>query len=313
MATVQFFTDVFAIFAFAIVATALRQAIAEALRPQVSPPLFPELAANFLGCLVMGFSVTSKPRMIQWTCSSFHLGVCTGFCGSLTTLSTWAVFSAKQLVHLQSKQDSPNFTLCIGSWVIGLSVALFGFQLGRHISYLLDFYITEEPASCPIKSICTVKCVADIPNSPTRSHSHSNTPTHSNSQIRASILLGGASICRNDSIGIVALEDIPDSQDIPDIMEVVDVVNHRHYFMFLICFFTVTLFLLFGSTALLIFDSNRHRSEVYWMPSLWASIGALLRWQLSKLNKIGRIDPTFPIGTLIANSTATIVAASCEG
>ena len=72
------------------------------------------LAANILGCLVIGFVGTLLPRWFgggEW----FRLLVCVGFCGGLTTLSS--------LVNETSGMTHTNETLmAAGYW--GASVAL---------------------------------------------------------------------------------------------------------------------------------------------------------------------------------------------
>ena len=72
------------------------------------------LAANILGCLVIGFVGTLLQRSFgggEW----FRLLVCVGFCGGLTTLST--------LVNETSGMAHAN-QLLLGAAYLGVSVAL---------------------------------------------------------------------------------------------------------------------------------------------------------------------------------------------
>ena len=72
------------------------------------------LAANILGCLVIGFVGTLLPRSFgggEW----FRLLVCVGFCGGLTTLSS--------LVNETSGMAHINQTLMAAGY-LGASVAL---------------------------------------------------------------------------------------------------------------------------------------------------------------------------------------------
>ena len=72
------------------------------------------LAANVLGCLVIGFVGTLLQRWFgggEW----FRLLVCVGFCGGLTTLST--------LVNETSGMAHAN-QLLLGAAYLGASVAL---------------------------------------------------------------------------------------------------------------------------------------------------------------------------------------------
>ena len=72
------------------------------------------LAANVLGCLVIGFAGTLLQRSFgggEW----FRLLVCVGFCGGLTTLSS--------LVNETSGMTQTNQTLMAAGY-LGASVAL---------------------------------------------------------------------------------------------------------------------------------------------------------------------------------------------
>ena len=72
------------------------------------------LAANVLGCLVIGFAGTLLQRWVgggEW----FRLLVCVGFCGGLTTLSS--------LINETSGMAQTNQTLMAAAY-LGASVAL---------------------------------------------------------------------------------------------------------------------------------------------------------------------------------------------
>lgn len=76
-----FIIDVLSISSLAILGTLLRQGMAEILKNGLISPMFPDIGGNFLGCLIMGFAVKSKNRIIEWFSPSIHLGITTGFCG----------------------------------------------------------------------------------------------------------------------------------------------------------------------------------------------------------------------------------------
>ena len=67
---------------------------------------FPTFPVNFLGCLVMGFFVAAKTRINNYS-SSLGLFIGTGFCGSLTTWSTWNLLASQIMIT--------------GNWPIGLT------------------------------------------------------------------------------------------------------------------------------------------------------------------------------------------------
>ena len=72
------------------------------------------LAANVLGCLVIGFAGTLQQRWFGGG-EGFRLLVCVGFCGGLTTLSS--------LVNETSGMTHTNQTLMAAGY-LGASVAL---------------------------------------------------------------------------------------------------------------------------------------------------------------------------------------------
>lgn len=64
----------------------------------------------------------------------------------------------------------------------------------------------------------------------------------------------------------------------------------------------ILLLLVSGLTTLLVLDKNQSRREI-WLSCLIAPLGAILRWQLSRLNKVCAM---FPVGTFTANIAATV-------
>ena len=74
---------------------------------------FPDLAANMLGCFFMGLAAAAStlkikdvstavavlPHRSPWqTNSALHVGVRTGYCGSLTTFASWELAMVQLLV-----------------------------------------------------------------------------------------------------------------------------------------------------------------------------------------------------------------------
>ncbi|OMH84399.1 UPF0695 membrane protein [Zancudomyces culisetae] len=50
--------------------------------------VFGLIYVQVLGCLIMGFLVYSKPKFVEIS-ESYYIGLTVGFCGSLTTFSSW--------------------------------------------------------------------------------------------------------------------------------------------------------------------------------------------------------------------------------
>ena len=82
------------------------------------------LVANTLGSALLGFVVglPAAPRR------QLLLGV--GFCGSLTTFSSWMLDAVRQLGFGEIKAAAGLIGLTLG---LGLGAATLGFQLGRKI------------------------------------------------------------------------------------------------------------------------------------------------------------------------------------
>ena len=82
------------------------------------------LVANTLGSALLGFVVglSAAPRR------QLLLGV--GFCGSLTTFSSWMLYAVRQLGVGEIKAAAGLIGLTLG---LGLGAAALGLQLGRKI------------------------------------------------------------------------------------------------------------------------------------------------------------------------------------
>ena len=95
------------------------------LRWQLSMHLADQnLVANTLGSALLGFlaGLPAAPRR------QLLLGV--GFCGSLTTFSSWMLDAVRQLGVGEIKSAAGLIGLTLG---LGLGAAALGFQLGRQI------------------------------------------------------------------------------------------------------------------------------------------------------------------------------------
>lgn len=112
---------------------------------------FPDLPANALGCFLMGLLAASStltlgdpkplaalPAAHPWQAApELHIGLRTGFCGSLTTLSGWTMALTLQLVGGDGRAGRRPAQWAWG-WVVGLHVALGSYALGEHAARLAD-------------------------------------------------------------------------------------------------------------------------------------------------------------------------------
>ncbi len=82
-----------------------------------------DFAANMLGCLVLGVVVAQPPRHLGLT---LWLGI--GFCGSLTTFSTWIL---QLYLAINSGSIIKALAVLLASLVGGLVLVWCGYALGR--------------------------------------------------------------------------------------------------------------------------------------------------------------------------------------
>ena len=95
------------------------------------------LTSNFIGCWVIGVVFALK----DYVHSDLFVGVSVGFCGSLTTFSSWQLGIVETLVGVPGAPTSPGGKTYV--WfqdqTIGFAVAFVGLTFGKHVGeYLLE-------------------------------------------------------------------------------------------------------------------------------------------------------------------------------
>lgn len=96
---------------------------------QESIKWIPTLSVNLIGCLLLGFVFGYTER--DFLSSSWYLILATGFCGGLTTFSTFSL-EILQLVKLQRYPEAATYlAISIG---MGLVMTYFGLQLSKALS-----------------------------------------------------------------------------------------------------------------------------------------------------------------------------------
>ena len=111
---------------------------------QYGGALFLDLPANMLGSFIMGYNVghsadrpaiqcLAKNHPLQYE-KEFHTGVTTGFCGSLTTLSSWN----SQMVMMMNGNANPylgsQVLAALFGYILGLQTSLVSFRAGRALA-----------------------------------------------------------------------------------------------------------------------------------------------------------------------------------
>ncbi|CAL5222003.1 g4291 [Coccomyxa viridis] len=116
---------------------------------------FTDVASNMLGCFIMGLvassttiGLRSKKAMVIFPANSrfqaatgLHVGLRTGYCGSLTTFASWEYSLVTSLIGGLGKEGG-QWSEFLWGLVIGLQLSLSSYALGRLCALLIDRYLT---------------------------------------------------------------------------------------------------------------------------------------------------------------------------
>jgi fluoride ion exporter CrcB/FEX len=100
--------------------------------------VFPLIWSQFIGCVVMGFLLQDKtlfPKETRYV--ALYIGLTTGFCGSLTSFSTFMWNCLQALANLDPSYPRGrgyNFLALCGQVVITLCGSIAGLRFGAHIA-----------------------------------------------------------------------------------------------------------------------------------------------------------------------------------
>jgi len=122
--------------------------------------IFADLPANLLGSFIMGLMQTTdtmnfpKSFPIAWLSenhpfqseNSIHLAVRTGFCGSLTTFSSWNSEMIVMMLGEMSNSKSLFFRGLLG-YLIGVETSLASFILGKNIAMYIHSHVNPALAT----------------------------------------------------------------------------------------------------------------------------------------------------------------------
>lgn len=101
-------------------------------------PLFPAFYSEVVGTAVMGFVLSHKKLFLEKQHKLTYQALTTGFCGSLTTFSSWNNDAATVLIQY-GEEDPDNVTRVIG-WatilVVGFGMPIAALKFGEHLGYL---------------------------------------------------------------------------------------------------------------------------------------------------------------------------------
>ncbi|KAI6647872.1 hypothetical protein LOD99_8459 [Oopsacas minuta] len=128
---------------------------------------FPSFWAQILGTAIIGVLVTHKERM-QRKYSIIYTALTTGFCGSLTTFSSWNVEAARVLLQinqttLSQNQPVEHYSRTVGYvtvLLLGVGMPIAAVTLGKNISTLCTpLFEKLDFQKCKIPSFLFPTCV----------------------------------------------------------------------------------------------------------------------------------------------------------
>ena len=111
---------------------------------------FSDLVPNMLGCFVIGFLSnhqtlgikSSKPlgflgsNHVFQQLSSLHVGLRVGFCGCLTTFSSWELQMVTMIIG-GARIVSGQWAEALWGWVIGTELAMVSLLVGEQVKFLI--------------------------------------------------------------------------------------------------------------------------------------------------------------------------------
>eukprot|EP00928_Gymnodinium_smaydae_P072025 TRINITY_DN55463_c0_g1_i1.p1 TRINITY_DN55463_c0_g1~~TRINITY_DN55463_c0_g1_i1.p1 ORF type:complete len:372 (+),score=20.53 TRINITY_DN55463_c0_g1_i1:83-1198(+) len=145
----------FAIAIFAILGTLLRLLLvqlADVDDHQMSSTLY----SNFVGCFVIAIVNSAKPQLDQLGLTPVFNGISAGFCGALTTFSTWNLEIVRWVVAwpspvLRAASTDIHAFSAVSAILTELGVSAMGFQIGHVCAESL-----REPTESQLKRELTV-------------------------------------------------------------------------------------------------------------------------------------------------------------
>ncbi|KAJ9453379.1 UPF0695 membrane protein [Diplonema papillatum] len=105
--------------------------------------------ANFLGCVVIAFVQHREEEALAYLGQSVVTGIKTGFCGALTTFSSWQKASGGLVGPLASLRIDTALYLAVQIQLIGIAISIFGYDAGRYLSSVIPSASLASPPARP--------------------------------------------------------------------------------------------------------------------------------------------------------------------
>lgn len=270
---------------------------------QAGGALFIDLPANMLGSFMLGIMTPIEQHIpdIPWlkqthplqSNTSIHTAIRTGFCGSLTTFSSWNTQMITMIVGTGTVRGV-QFVPALMGYFLGTVLAISSFLFGRQFANAL--YEFRHPNGESKQKV----------NTPVIQDIESNDDQSSES--------GGVEITPHDPKHFTFENkgvNNDDNDNHVGCFDAIDCVAHGKYSPM---FFALVLFIFFiiidGATGS-IFD------RILWVMYFISPFGTIIRWKLSSTQngtwfKNSEKWKHLPVGTLICNIAACVVSAICS-
>lgn len=119
---------------------------AEAITPTLSY-IYPQ----FIGTAVLGLISFFQPQ-IKAISPGFYTGLATGFCGTLTTFSSFLLDTLD--LFLDGKDPAVIIYTLFEVLLLGVSAALTALHFGRHIALALEYLFGKEEVEVEVEQTC---------------------------------------------------------------------------------------------------------------------------------------------------------------
>ena len=260
---------------------------------QTGGALFTDLPANMIGSFIMGLMTNLRPDLwspIPWLRQNhplqqyepLHIAIKTGFCGSLTTFSSWNTQMVVMMDGTQTELGKQIMPAIFG-YILGLMAAICSFLFGTHVSAWMN----------QRKSSHTTPQMDGLNNADT-------TMKVTQEEIwgqEIGVKTGNQDVLPRTAVILAFAKSISICRCLRSV-----VTGKSIAFSVLVVIISA---LILGD---ILMSNLFYRS--LWLSALMTPPGALLRWQLSKWNGrwsiMGRCK-WIPWGTLLCNLIASVV------
>ncbi|KAI8137326.1 CrcB-like protein-domain-containing protein [Fennellomyces sp. T-0311] len=134
----------FILIPMAILGTLIRVGL-QRLHSYAGAPVFGLIAAQWVGCFIMGMVVQQKDALIQWhekvtRYLPLQIGLSTGLCGSITTFSSWMLDMFKAFANYDAYPHNTGYNVLAAIWqfLVTLGMSLNGLTFGYHVGRLIS-------------------------------------------------------------------------------------------------------------------------------------------------------------------------------